>query len=135
MALYKFQTANMNSQTALRTHSLFFSKLENLNDPTENMFGILPIEEKIDPRVIPDINELQKCSLLCMGTDSENFILESDLLMWTHYGAELSGICLVFDDEILKKVLKTMVVRRIKKSSMVIQSYSQLINYLVSIWV
>jgi len=103
VALYKFQTANMNSLTALRTHSLFFSKLENLNDPTENMFGILPSEEKIDPRVIPDINELQKCSLLCMGTDSENVILESDLLMWTHYGAELSGICLVFDDEILKK--------------------------------
>ncbi|EKO3895964.1 DUF2971 domain-containing protein [Vibrio metschnikovii] len=103
MALYKFQTANMNSLTALRTHSLFFSKLEKLNDPTENMFGILPSEENIDPRIIPDINELRKCSLLCMGTDSENVMLESDLLMWTHYGAELSGICLVFDDEMLKK--------------------------------
>lgn len=51
MALYKFQSANMNSLTALRTHSLFFSKLEKLNDPTENMFGILPSEENIDPRI------------------------------------------------------------------------------------
>lgn len=103
MALYKFQTANLNSLTALKEHSLFFSSLEKFNDATESMFGLLPSEENIEPKIIPDINELQKCSVLCMGTDSENPTLDSDLLMWTHYGAELSGICLVFDDEMLKK--------------------------------
>ena len=103
MALYKFQTANINSLTALKARSLYFSELEKFNDPTESMFGLLPSEENIDPNIIPDISELRKCSLLCMGTDSENTMLESDLLMWTHYGAELSGICLVFDDAKLKK--------------------------------
>jgi len=107
VALYKFQTANMNSLTALKTHSLYFSELEKFNDPTESMFGFLPSEDNIDPRIIPDISKLRKCSLLCMGTDSENVMLESDLLMWTHYGAELSGICLVFDDKKLKKSFET----------------------------
>ena len=102
MALYKFQTANMNSLTALKKCSLFFSSLEKFNDATENMFGLLPREEIIDRKIIPDIEKLKKCSLLCMGSDSENPLLESNLLMWTHYGAELSGVCLVFDYEMLK---------------------------------
>jgi len=105
MALYKFQTSNMNSLTALKEHSLFFSPLEEFNDATENMFGILRSEKSVDPRIIPDIDKLRQCSLLCMGMNSENITLETDLLMWTHYGAKLSGICLVFDDKILKKSL------------------------------
>ncbi|WP_435235012.1 DUF2971 domain-containing protein [Psychromonas sp. PT13] len=105
MALYKFQIANMNSLIALKKNSLYFSELEKFNDPTENMFGFLSSEENIDSEIIPDIKELRKYSLLCMGTDGETDKekLESNLLMWTHYGAELSGICLVFDDEMLKK--------------------------------
>ncbi len=101
MALYKFQAANINSLTALKKHSLFFSPLENLNDPTEKMFDLLPSDVNIDPKIVPNMNDLRKCSLLCMSTDSENNTLESDLLMWTHYGASLSGICLIFDDEML----------------------------------
>ena len=87
MALYKFQTANLNSIAALKKHSLFFSSLKKLNDATESMFAFLPSEKNIDPNIIPDVNELRKCSVLCMGTDSKNTSLDSDLLMWTHYGA------------------------------------------------
>lgn len=46
MALYKFQNANMNSLTALKAHSLYFSELDKFNDPTESMFGLLPSEKK-----------------------------------------------------------------------------------------
>ncbi|MGR5120446.1 DUF2971 domain-containing protein [Vibrio astriarenae] len=107
MALYKFQAGNLNSLTALKKSSLYFSSLNNFNDPTEALFGLQPAEDQVDPTCIPDIDSLKQSSVLCMATDEGNQNIESNLLMWTHYGGELSGICLVFDDNCFKKSLET----------------------------
>lgn len=101
MALYKFQTANLNSLIAMKNKSLYFSPLNKLNDATEMMFGFSPSNSQVDSEWMPDIEDLQHSSVLCMGSDSECDDLSTDLLMWTHYGAALSGICLVFDEQML----------------------------------
>lgn len=107
MALYKFQTANMNALTALKKHSLYCSSLEDVNDPTEAMFGILAGEKQINSTNIPNEDDLKNNAILCMATDTEAPSINSDLLMWTHYGNALSGICLVFDEEKLKNSLES----------------------------
>lgn len=106
MTLYKFQAANLNSLTALKKSSLYFSSLESFNDPTEALFGLLPTEVQVDRGCIPGTEALKQSSVLCMATDEENQHIESNLLMWTHYGGELSGICLVFDEPCFKESLE-----------------------------
>ncbi|MEC6899760.1 DUF2971 domain-containing protein [Photobacterium piscicola] len=105
MALYKFQTANLNSLTGLKKHSLYFSSLSNFNDATEIMFGLLPDETPVSDNCVPDIEKLKQCSVLCMATDEKDKNVEENLLMWTHYGEQLSGICLVFNELLIKNSL------------------------------
>ncbi|CAH7279680.1 conserved hypothetical protein [Vibrio chagasii] len=106
MALYKFQTANLNSLTALKKHSLYFSALDKFNDATETMFGLLPSETPVSSDCVPDVEKLKQCSVLCMATNEKSKDVEENLLMWTHYGDQLSGICLVFNESRLKDSFK-----------------------------
>jgi hypothetical protein len=103
LALYKFQTANLNSLIALKNSSLFFSSFDKLNDATEMMFGFSSSIDEKDSKWFPDIEDLRSNAVLCMGIDVGKDDLSTDLLMWTHYGAALSGICLVFDEQMLMK--------------------------------
>lgn len=103
VALYKFQAANFNALTALKKHSLYFSSLDKFNDATETMFGLLPSETPVSGDCVPDVKKLKQCSVLCMATDGKDRVVEENLLMWTHYGDQLSGICLVFNEPLLKQ--------------------------------
>ncbi|MCG9629121.1 DUF2971 domain-containing protein [Vibrio mediterranei] len=93
MNLYKFQTVNEYSLSALSEFSFYFARTEQMNDPTENMFRLLDYN-KYD-LYSPDLSTLDRMGILSMafGTAVE---VEESAFMWAHYGNELKGFCLVF---------------------------------------
>ncbi|EGR2288342.1 DUF2971 domain-containing protein [Vibrio parahaemolyticus] len=92
--LYKFQTVNDYSMSALSELSLYFARTEQLNDPTENMFCLLDPNEH--DKYSPDLSILGKMGVLSMAFGDPSKVEESPF-MWAHYGNELKGFCLVFD--------------------------------------
>jgi len=91
--LYKFQSINNNSLSALIKHSLYFASPNKLNDPTEGLSDLTGFDVNVDYPII-----YNSCSILSMGIDSDNTkpLLSKSLFHWTHYGDGLKGICLVF---------------------------------------
>ncbi|MEZ8312780.1 hypothetical protein AB6C44_04190 [Vibrio splendidus] len=65
MNLYKFQTVNDYSMSALSELSLYFAKTEQLNDPTENMFCLLDPNQQ--DKYSSDLSILGKMGVLSMA--------------------------------------------------------------------
>ncbi|HIF9215997.1 TPA: DUF2971 domain-containing protein [Photobacterium damselae] len=106
MNLYKFQTVNDNSISALSKLSLYFARTEQLNDPTENMFRLLAPNE--DDKYSPDLSKLESMGVLSMAFGEPSKIEESPF-MWAHYGNELKGFCLVFNFEVFSESIRNLV--------------------------
>jgi hypothetical protein len=103
MNLYKFQTVNDYSISALSDLSLYFARSEQMNDPTENMFRLLEPNEY--DKYAPDLSAFEKMGILSMAFGEPSQIEESPF-MWAHYGNELKGFCLVFDFDTFKTGLR-----------------------------
>jgi hypothetical protein len=78
--------------SSLEKKRLKVSTIEDLNDP----FDFLAAIETTDPRVAHAVSMLGdqfkgKIGLLCFSRNWDN------LLLWSHYGASHTGICLGFD--------------------------------------
>ena len=94
MNLYKFQTVNGNSLSALLAQSLYFANAVQMNDPTENMFRLLEPNEA--DKYAPDLTCIGDVGILSMAI-GDNQEIEKSPFMWAHYGNCLKGFCLVFD--------------------------------------
>ncbi|WP_026960677.1 DUF2971 domain-containing protein [Aliagarivorans taiwanensis] len=100
MYLYKFQSLNENNLAALNAHSLYFAPLDRLNDPTENMFDLQAqhLETAINQEQRNNLEKIKQYGVLSTAIGKD---LETDLLMWSHYGDGLKGYCLIFDKSVL----------------------------------
>lgn len=106
--LYKFQTVNDNSMSALSELSLYFARTEQLNDPTENMFCLLDPNEH--DKYSPDLSMLGNMGVLSMAFGEPSKVEESPF-MWAHYGNELKGFCLVFNHELFNESMEDWLVK------------------------
>lgn len=106
--LYKFQTVNDYSMSALLELSLYFARTEQLNDPTENMFCLLDPNEH--DKYSPDLPILGNMGVLSMAFGEPSKVEESPF-MWAHYGNELKGFCLVFDFELFNESMEDSLVK------------------------
>ncbi|HDI3322631.1 TPA: DUF2971 domain-containing protein [Vibrio cholerae] len=108
MNLYKFQSVNDYSMSALSELSLYFARTEQLNDPTENMFRLLDPNEH--DKYSPDVSMLENMGILSMAFGDPSKVEESPF-MWAHYGNELKGFCLVFDFELFNESMEDSLVK------------------------
>jgi len=89
--LYKFQSINNNSLSALIKQSLYFASPNELNDPTEGLFDLTGFDGESDYSAL-----YHSCSILSVGMNDNKSPLSESLFHWTHYGNGLKGMCLVF---------------------------------------
>jgi hypothetical protein len=110
--IYRFMSSEGCIKSILN-RSLRISNIAKLNDPYDMMLGVSALppgyEEKVDTlKAALHMREImsQQAGVICF---SARF---SDPVMWAHYAANHSGMCLVFDatvlpDGVLKKVRYT----------------------------
>ena len=105
--VYKYLPINDNTLCALSKHSLWFSSINDYNDPYE---GEIRLPKKImdfaqDEYRIPydSLNQLEKEYLDVFKSIQKDKIVccfskqPNNILLWSHYGKSHTGICLVFD--------------------------------------
>jgi hypothetical protein len=129
--IYKYVPFNENTLKSLIKGELWFGPLKNFNDPFDGEFDISNFDKNIDKRneylktrlkdELPDYYfdgepkyELQlrhqlkklikqdikdRLGITCFSKKPDN------LLMWSHYAAGHTGLCLIFDREKLHKSL------------------------------
>src|ERR1700733_1745638 len=88
--VYKF-TSTKHGVSALAEKRLKLSTVDDLNDP----FDLCPLDTT-DPEISKAAEAVtsylrEKTGILCLSRNWDN------LLLWSHYGASHSGICLGFD--------------------------------------
>ncbi|ASA10724.1 DUF2971 domain-containing protein [Klebsiella pneumoniae] len=112
-SLYKYQPLNLYSLSALTNCSLWFSGFDRLNDPFESTYEFSPemiFSYSAKVRAAEDtIMAIVKSSGVCSFTrippiGADQFRESS--LMWSHYAAQFSGVCIEFDYDILIESLK-----------------------------
>lgn len=110
--IYKYQSINVNSLSALNNAQLWFSDLYSLNDPFEAVYEFTPeliFGRKVNITSVGDtVTQIIKNSAICSftkvhPTDMRNF--KTNTLMWAHYGANFSGMCIEFRTDSLLESL------------------------------
>lgn len=105
--VYKFLPINAYSLSALIRHSLWFSSLDDYNDPYEGEFYL---HDKIKEFARneynlhdQDLDQFEEEYLAVFKTIQEDKIVccfskrPNNILLWSHYGKSHTGICLEFD--------------------------------------
>lgn len=101
--LYKYQALNVNTLTALKSGSLWFSGISMLNDPFERVFGYEPhvvfAQSNLFNNLSVSLRETIEAAGVCSFTslspeNAESF--KSSSLMWSHYAGQFSGVCIEF---------------------------------------
>ncbi|HFT5240458.1 TPA: DUF2971 domain-containing protein [Yersinia enterocolitica] len=114
--IYKYQPLNINTLTALHSSNLWFSKIENLNDPFEKMYCFskgFQIEERALLINSGAFTHTGICSFTLNSPEEESKFKENTL-MWSHYSSDFKGICLKFNVGKLLSSLNNVADRFIK---------------------
>ena len=98
MKLFKYQSINKNSLSGLASGTLWMSKAANFNDPFEfatqpslTVSTDLPGQELDDPPRTKLYEDLNGRGVISLSARDDN------ILMWSHYAAEHTGMCLGFE--------------------------------------
>jgi len=84
MKIYKYQSININLLKSLQKKMIWYSRIDQLNDPYELFF--------IDNSGTEIYTNFRKS--LCVCCFSKN---KDEVLMWSHYGDNHKGICLEWE--------------------------------------
>lgn len=114
--IYKYQPLNINTLTALHSSNLWFSKIENLNDPFEKMYCFskgFQIEERALLINSGVFTHTGVCSFT-LNSPEEASKFKENTLMWSHYSSIFKGIYLKFNVDKLLSSLNNVADRFIK---------------------
>jgi len=110
--IYKYRECNKYTKAIFITGCLHYSHPDNFNDPYdsklllgkkklyvylmrvgENKLRLVPIDVSLLQKFMQnEVNDVEICSFSKTG---------QEMLMWSHYAADHSGLCLEFDEELL----------------------------------
>ncbi|WP_353613303.1 DUF2971 domain-containing protein [Mangrovibacter phragmitis] len=114
--IYKYQPLNINTITAFHSSSLWFSKIENLNDPFEKMYCFSSEFKGNSSNLLINNGAFYNtgiCSFTLNSPEDEEKFKENTL-MWSHYSSDFNGICLKFSLEELLGSLNSTVNRFVR---------------------
>ena len=97
---YKFRKCDDRYFESLRKGTIYFSSLQDLNDPFEGKFSlgetcVIDANNRLQ-------NKMNRRLVFSMAEDfgNENFVKDNHL-MWTHYADQHRGFCIEYNENIL----------------------------------